>query len=288
MKYLIVGAEGQLGRSLQDELAARNLEFVAFSRKDLDVTDLIQVRQAILESNSEIVFNAAAYTNVEQAEIEPEKAFKINEIGARNLAIVSSEINAKFIHFSTDYVFSGVRNEPWQIDSQVNPISVYGKSKLAGEIAVFEVYPENSTVIRTAWLYSAYGKNFYKTILKLALRNSDPINVVNDQFGQPTHARDLAQLAFSATDKSVPAGIYHGSNSGSTNWHDFAVEIFRLAGADTDRVMETSSRDYISGVSRPEYSVLDNSKWLDFGIKPLGSWQESVLRAYPAIHESLS
>jgi dTDP-4-dehydrorhamnose reductase len=159
---------------------------------------------------------------------------------------------------------------------------------LAGEIAVFEEYPENSIIIRTAWLYSAYGKNFYKTILKLALRNSDPINVVNDQFGQPTHACDLAQLAFSATDRSVPAGIYHGSNSGSTNWHNFAVEIFRLAGADTDRVKEISSRDYISGVSRPEYSVLDNSKWLDLGIEPLGSWQESVSRAFPAILESLS
>lgn len=288
MKYLIVGAEGQLGRSLQDDLAARNLEFVALSRKDLDVTDLIQVRRAILRSNAEIIFNAAAYTNVEQAEIETEKAFEINEIGVRNLATVSSEINAKFIHFSTDYVFSGTRNEPWQIDSQVNPISVYGKSKLAGEIAVFEEYPDNSLIIRTAWLYSAYGKNFYKTILRHALRNSDPINVVNDQFGQPTHARDLANLAFSATDKSVPAGIYHGSNSGSTNWHDFAVEIFRLAGADTGRVQETSTRDYKSGVSRPEYSVLDNSKWLDFGIKPLGSWQESVSRAFPAIHDSLS
>ena len=288
MKYLIVGAEGQLGRSLQDDLAARNLEFVALSRKDLDVTDLIQVRRAILRSNAEIIFNAAAYTNVEQAEIETEKAFEINENGVRNLATVSSEINAKFIHFSTDYVFSGTRNEPWQIDSQVNPISVYGKSKLAGEIAVFEEYPDNSLIIRTAWLYSAYGKNFYKTILRHALRNSDPINVVNDQFGQPTHARDLANLAFSATDKSVPAGIYHGSNSGSTNWHDFAVEIFRLAGADTGRVQETSTRDYKSGVSRPEYSVLDNSKWLDFGIKPLGSWQESVSRAFPAIHDSLS
>ena len=138
MKYLIVGAEGQLGRSLQDDLVERNLEFVAFSRKDLDITNLPQVRRAILESNADIVFNAAAYTNVEQAEFEPEKAFGINENGVRNLAMVTSKINAKFIHFSTDYVFSGTREEPWQINSQVNPISVYGKSKLAGEIAVFE------------------------------------------------------------------------------------------------------------------------------------------------------
>ena len=288
MKYLIFGADGQLGRSLQDDLAARNLEFAAFSRADLDITDLTQVRREILESNADIIFNAAAYTNVEQAELEPEKAFGVNETGVRNLARVAGEIDARFIHFSTDYVFSGARETPWKIDSQVRPISVYGKSKLAGEVAIFEEYPENSLIIRTAWLYSAYGKNFYKTILKLALRNSDPIKVVTDQFGQPTHARELAKLAFSATDRSVPAGIYHGSNSGSTNWHNFAVEIFRLAGADTGRVLETSSRDYISGVSRPEYSVLDNSRWLDFGIKPLGSWQESVSRAFPAIQESLS
>ena len=288
MKYLIVGAEGQLGRSLQDDLAARNLEFAAFSRADLDVTDSTQVRREILASNADTIFNASAYTNVEKAELEPEKAFGVNETGVRNLARVAGEINARFIHFSTDYVFSGAREAPWKIDSQVKPISVYGKSKLAGEVAIFEEYPENSLIIRTAWLYSAYGKNFYKTILKLALRNSDPIKVVTDQFGQPTHARELARLAFSATDRSVPAGIYHGSNAGSTNWHDFAVEIFRLAGADTGRVKETSSRDYITGVSRPEYSVLDNSKWLNFGIKPLGSWQESVSRAFPAIHESLS
>lgn len=288
MTWLIVGAGGQLGRSIQEVLKKRNIAFQPLTHEELDITDLSQVKERVKNSSADVIVNAAAYTNVEQAEMESTKAFSINETGARNLAIAAKEQDSKFVHFSTDYVFSGLRNLPWNITDEVKPLSVYGKSKLAGEIAVLNEYSGNTLIIRTSWLYSPFGRNFYKTILNLALNSNNPINVVNDQFGQPTNAEDLSNLLYSAIENQVPSGIYHGSNSGMATWHDFAVEIFKLAGADTNRVISTSSKEYKTQASRPEYSVLDNSKWSEFGVKTLASWQESVIRAFPAIHESLS
>ena len=287
MKWLIVGADGQLGRSLQEALKIKNISFQALTRKELDITDLSQVKECVEKSSSDVIVNAAAYTNVEQAEVDSANAFSVNEEGARNLAIAARDLDLKLVHFSTDYVFSGAKNHPWRITDEVKPLSVYGKSKLSGETAIMEEYSKNSLIVRTAWLYSPFGKNFYKTILNLALSSSNPINVVNDQFGQPTNAQDLSNLVISALGNDVPSGIYHGSNSGVATWHDFAIEIFKLAGADTNRVISISSKDYKTKASRPEYSVLDNSKWSEFGVITLGSWQESVIRAFPAIYESL-
>ena len=288
MKLLIIGAGGQLGRSLQDVLRIKDLAFLSQTHQDLDITDMLAIKKVVSKSRPDLILNAAAYTNVEQAEIEPMKAFLINEVGARNLAIVAREASSKLIHFSTDYVFSGAHDKPWQIDDEVKPLSVYGKSKLAGEIAIMEEFPENSLIIRTSWLYSPYGNNFYKTILKLAISDTNSIKVVNDQIGQPTNAEDLSNLVISALDNQAPSGIYHGSNSGATTWYDFAVEIFKLAGADTGRLKATITKDYKTKASRPEYSVLDNSKWVEFGVKPLVPWQESVKRAFLAIRESVS
>ena len=288
MTWLIVGAEGQLGRSLQEALKIKNISFQALTRKELDITDLSQVKECVKKSSSDVILNAAAYTNVEKAEVESANAFSVNEKGARNLAIAARDLDLKLVHFSTDYVFSGPKNHPWRITDEVKPLSVYGKSKLSGETAIMDEYSKNSLIVRTAWLYSPFGKNFYKSILNLALSSSNPINVVNDQFGQPTNAQDLSNLVISALGNDVPSGIYHGSNSGVATWYDFAIEIFKLAGADTDRVISISSKEYKTQASRPEYSVLDNSKWSEFGVKTLGSWQESVIRAFPAMHESLS
>ena len=288
MKWLIAGADGQLGRSLTEALTARSIEFTPLARKELDITDLAKVIEVVTNSDAEIIVNAAAYTNVEQAELEPEKAFLVNESGTRNLAIASRQSNSKFLHFSTDYVFSGQRNEPWKVDSLVNPLSVYGKSKLAGELAAQQEYQENSIIIRTAWLYSPYGKNFYKTMLNLALRNDEQIRVVSDQFGQPTNALDLANLAIEAAINEVPAGAYHGSNAGSTNWCDFAREIFKLAGTDAGRVKAIPSAEFATKAPRPSYSVLDNTKWLDFKVEPLRPWQEAVSDAHASIFDSMN
>ena len=288
MTWLIVGAEGQLGRSLQEALKIKNISFQALTRNELDITDLSQVKECVKKSSSDVIVNAAAYTNVEQAEVESENAFSVNEKGARNLAIAARDLDLKLVHFSTDYVFSGPKNHPWRITDEVKPLSVYGKSKLSGETAIMEEHSKNSLIVRTAWLYSPFGKNFYKSILNLALSSSNSINVVNDQFGQPTNAQDLSNLVISAIESNVPPGIYHGSNSGKASWHDFAVEIFKLAGADTNRVTPISSKEYKTKAIRPEYSVLDNSNWSDFGVKALAPWGESVRRAFPSIYESLS
>ena len=288
MKWLITGANGQLGRSLQDTLKAQGIEYVALSKSDLDVSDASRTRAMFSELKPDVVLNAAAFTNVERAETEQIEAFEINANGASNVAQASKIVGAKLVHFSTDYVFSGRRNMPWKVTDLTEPISIYGKSKLAGEIEVSSIYPNGSLIIRTAWLYSKYGKNFYKTILNLALKDQNPINVVADQFGQPTSAIDLAGLAVLAISKDLPSGIYHGTSSGDSSWHEFAVEIFKLAGADSNRVKAISSKDYETRASRPDFSVLDNSKWNDFGVESIGPWQDSVISAFPGIYESLS
>ena len=288
MKWLIAGADGQLGRSLAKALKVRGIDFRPLARKELDITDLAKVIEVVTNSDADIIVNAAAYTNVEQAELEPEKAFLVNESGTRNLAIASRQNNSKFLHFSTDYVFSGQRSEPWKVDSLVNPLSVYGKSKLAGELAAQQEYHDNSIIIRTAWLYSPYGKNFYKTMLNLALRNDEQIRVVSDQFGQPTNALDLANLAIESIMNKVPAGIYHGSNAGSISWCDFASEIFKLAGADVSRIKAIPSAEFATKAPRPSYSVLDNTKWLDFKVEPLRPWQEAVSEAHASIFDSIN
>ena len=288
MKWLITGADGQLGRSLRETLKVQGIECIALSKSDLDISDTSRTEALFSELKPGIVLNAAAYTNVERAEADQIEAFKINAIGASNVAQASKIVRAKLVHFSTDYVFSGRRNLPWEVGDLTEPQSIYGKSKLAGEIEVSTIYPEGSLIIRTAWLYSKYGRNFYKTILNLALKDQNAINVVADQFGQPTCAIDLASLVVSAISKDLPPGIYHGTSSGESSWHEFAVEIFKLVGADSNRVKAISSMDYETRVSRPDYSVLDNSKWKDFGMEPIGPWQDSVISAFPDIYNSLA
>jgi dTDP-4-dehydrorhamnose reductase len=162
MKWLIAGANGQLGRCLQETLGAKGIDFVALSRADLDITNIAKVKQLIKSVDPDVVMNAAAYTNVEQAEIDSSAAYEINQSGAVNVAIASKSIGAKLVHFSTDYVFAGNSNSPWQANDLTEPQSVYGKSKLAGEEQILNEYPEKSLIIRTAWLYSSYGKIFTK------------------------------------------------------------------------------------------------------------------------------
>ena len=288
MKILIAGADGQLGRSLQDALKINEINFLALSRKKMDITDLSQVRKLLCNYGANVVINAAAYTNVEQAELDPDKAFEVNQNGARNIAIASRELNSKLIHISTDYVFSGKRDFPWKVDSHANPLSVYGKSKLAGENSIREEWSENSLIIRTAWLYSQYGNNFYRTILQLASKDSASIKVVNNQFGQPTSAADLSSFLLSTLAQDIPSGCYHATNSGYTSWYEFARHIFELSGADPGRIEPISSENYTAKAPRPEYSVLDNATWRDFGINPLGPWQESATKAFHAIKDSLA
>ena len=165
MKWLIAGANGQLGRCLQQTLESNSIEHAAYSKEEIDITDYSRVFDVINRVKPDIVVNAAAYTNVDQAEINQREAFAINQAGVANLANASKLINARCVHFSTDYVFSGEKTFPWRVNDATNPISKYGESKLAGELEISSVYPSNSIVIRTSWLYCTFGKNFYKTML---------------------------------------------------------------------------------------------------------------------------
>lgn len=287
MKILITGAQGQLGRSLQDVFRSRGLNCLAFTRKELDITNLSQVREIIFKAKADVIVNAAAYTNVEQAEIDTLNAFSINELGACNLAIVASECNSSLIHFSTDYVFSGLRNTPWKVDSETKPLSVYGKSKLAGERIIERENPENSVIIRTSWLYSPHGKNFFKTILRRAIRENGSISVVDDQLGQPTNARDLAFQVACIIENRIQGGIFHITNSGIASWFDFAVEIFKLNGSDIDRVRPISSSEFKNKAERPSYSALDNSKIIESSLIAMPAWQDSVKRSFPDIKKAV-
>ena len=288
MKWLITGADGQLGRSLQETLSQKGISHVALGRLDLDISNKEQTMRMIKQIKPSIVVNTAAYTNVESAEIEPDAAFEINQEGASNVAISSKAIGAKLIHFSTDYVFSGDKNSPWLVDDQPEPLSIYGKSKLAGELEITKRYPDNSIIIRTAWLYSPYRKNFYRTILNKAINTEDEVRVVCDQEGQPTSALDLAELVTMAISQNVESGIFHASNSGSCTWFDFASLIFQLSGKDVNRVIPVMSSEIASRVERPKFSVLDNQKWIKYGVKPLDSWEESVVSKFSAISSSLA
>ena len=288
MRWLITGANGQLGRCFQKTLRDQGINFVALSRTDLDITNFALLEESFKSTKPDVVINTAAYTNVEQAEVDSAAAYEINQSGAANVAIASKSVGAKLVHFSTDYVFAGNGISPWGVNDLTKPLSIYGKSKLAGEVEILKEYSENSLVIRTAWLYSPYGKNFYRTMLTKALNDDESVRVVSDQQGQPTSALDLAEITVKAITKNVASGVFHGTNAGSCSWFEFAQYIFEIAGANTARVIPVPSSELATKVQRPKYSVLDNKKWTEFSMLPLGLWQDSVRKVLPDMIMSLA
>jgi dTDP-4-dehydrorhamnose reductase len=190
---------------------------------------------------------------------------------------------ARFVQPSTDYVFSGKGERPWRESDPVNPTSAYGRSKAEGERLVQEIYPESSFIVRTAWLYSPWGKNFVKTMVRLAQQDSSAVQVVSDQVGQPTSAVDLAKQIRKMIYQQVPAGIYHGTNSGETTWFELARSVFTLVGADSERVIPVATKDFPRSAARPQYSVLGHERWADVGIEPMRTWLEALTSVMPAI-----
>ena len=200
-----------------------------------------------------------------------------------NLAMAAKHCGAKLIHVSTDYVFSGEGKDPWQVYDKSDPQSAYGRTKAEGENRVLATYPENSSIVRTAWLYSPWGRNFAKTMTRLALKDDGEVRVVNDQMGQPTSAVDLAKQLVDLGLSSSSAGIYHGTNSGEATWFEFAQEIFRLVGADVGRVVPVSSGEYPRPAKRPSYSVLSHEAWSKTSVKPMRDWRIALEEARPSI-----
>lgn len=278
---LVTGANGQLGSELKRAVADHeaNLNFIFTDVAELDITDLQAVENFVKDNQIKYIINCAAYTAVDKAEDDIELCYKINRDAVRNLGIAAANSEAKVIHVSTDYVFDGTGSRPYVETDPVSPKSVYGKSKQEGEAVLQEVCPE-SVIIRTAWLYSAFGNNFVKTMIKLG-KERESLNVVADQTGTPTNAADLARaivriLDYSEANSRFDAGIYHYSNEGITTWYDFTVEIHKDAGITTCTVSPITTDQYPTRASRPGYSVLDKTKIKQtFGID-IPQWQDSL------------
>jgi dTDP-4-dehydrorhamnose reductase len=283
MTWLITGGSGQLGIAVSQELGKRGILFDAWSSEDLNITQGPIVRDVIAKFSPTVIINCAAWTDVDGAESHEIEASRVNSDGPENLALGAKLSNSKLIHVSTDYVFSGENQTPWQVEDEINPQSAYGRTKALGESRVLASNPESSFVVRTAWLYSPWGKNFAKTMTKLAIKGEGEVRVVNDQVGQPTSAMDLAEQLVELGLSTSPAGIYHGTNSGQATWFEFAQEIFKLSGAMVGRVTPVSSSEYPRPAKRPSYSVLSHDAWASTSVKPMRDWRIALAEAMPAI-----
>ena len=275
MKVLITGANGQLGSELKLLTANYpNWEFVFTDVDSLDITNEEQVKNYCAANNFKLIINCAAYTAVDKAETDYENALKVNALAPKILAKQAKRSGARFIHVSTDYVFAGDAYLPYGEDDAVAPNGAYGKTKLEGEKDCQEENP-HSVIIRTAWLYSAFGNNFVKTMLRLGTEREE-LGVVFDQVGSPTYAADLAEaiLKVAASDNLVP-GIYHYSNEGVASWYDFAIAIFEMAGV-TCKVKPVLSENFPTPAKRPAYSVLNKAKIKEtYGVE-VPYWRDSL------------
>jgi dTDP-4-dehydrorhamnose reductase len=272
LKILVTGANGQLGQELVHLPARPDIEIAGFGRGELDVTEPEQCRNVIGSYKPEVVIHCAAYTKVDQAESEPDEAYRVNADGTRNAALAAEQIGAKFVYISTDYVFDGKANAPYRENDRPDPQSVYGKSKLAGEQLV-QSLSSRYFIVRTSWVYGKYGSNFVKTMLRLA-EERDRLKVVNDQVGSPTYTLDLAQFLLELV-KTDHYGIFHVSNTGACSWYEFAKAIFEERGLHV-QVEPCATAEFPRPAPRPAYSVLDHGAIRAHGLKPLRPWREAL------------
>ncbi len=274
---LITGSKGQLGNEMrQAAVHFSAFRFIYTDVEDLDICDKNALDAFVKANAVDVIVNCAAYTAVDKAEDDVELCYKINADAVRNIGEVAVANKAKVVHVSTDYVFDGTNHVPYSENQDVCPATVYGKSKLAGEQALLDVCPQ-SVILRTAWLYSAFGNNFVKTMIKLGVER-DSLNVIFDQVGTPTYAADLADaiLSLLSHETFVP-GIYHFSDEGVCSWYDFTKTIHRIAGIKCD-VRPIETKDYPARTPRPHYSVLNKAKIkATYGIA-IPHWEESLER----------
>ena len=277
MNILITGAKGQLGSELRivsEQFPQHNYFFTDVDTLDICDKDALTV---FVEKNAiTCVVNCAAYTTVDKAEDDEALCHKINALAVQNLGEVATAQNAKMIHVSTDYVFDGTNHKPYTEDMAVCPTNVYGRTKLAGEELLMKVCP-NAVVVRTSWLYSAFGNNFVKTMMRLGSER-DTLNVIFDQVGTPTYATDLAQAIFAIIDTEQPqSGIYHYSNEGVCSWYDFTIAILKNAKI-TCKVNPIESSAYPVRTPRPHYSVLNKAKFKSTFQVEIPHWESSLIQ----------
>lgn len=281
MNILVTGANGQLGKSLRKisgDFPQHGFLFVDYA--EMDVTNRVQIGEVFDAFTPNLVINCAAYTAVEKAESEKEQADEINHIGAKNIAKFAKQFNAKLIHISTDYVFDGQGDVPFDEQQTTNPQNVYGVTKLAGEQAVKDINGD-AIIIRTSWLYSEFGDNFLKTMLRVGSEKEN-VCVVDDQYGTPTYAANLANAILYLADRQVEGcSVFHYSDEGMTTWYGFAREIFEQANMDVE-LIPVRTCDYPTVAKRPCYSVLSKNKIKSAGVELL-PWQEGVRACLEAL-----
>jgi dTDP-4-dehydrorhamnose reductase len=274
---LVTGSKGQLGSELKDfESEFKQYSFYFTDSDSLDITDHEKVKKYCIENEIEIIINCAAFTAVDKAESDVELCDAINHLAVRNFAEIARTHNSKLIQISTDYVFDGTNHRPYIEKDQPNPQSVYGKTKLDGEEAIKKINPENSIIIRTSWVYSSYGNNFVKTMLRLG-KERDELGIIFDQVGTPTYAKDLAKYILDIVPqlKSKSVDVYHYSNEGVCSWYDFAKAIFQLSGISVN-VKPIQTFQHPTPAQRPSYSCMNKSKIKEqFNIE-VPYWKDSL------------
>lgn len=278
MKMIISGGSGQLAKCTYDKVSCGN-NVLLLNSTELDITNFEDVSSITGSFNPDVIINAAAYTAVDKAEIEPEIAAEVNSRGPKNLAIAAKTVGAKFIHISTDYVFDGSGNVPYKESDPVNPSNVYGKTKLAGELIVRSVLPE-AIILRTSWVFSEYGNNFVKTMLRIA-KDRDQLGIVSDQIGCPTYAGDIASAILSLINKNAPGGVYHYCGNKSVSWANFAEAIFEqavISGKLEEKpiVKYIKTESYPTPADRPLYSVLSTEKVSPY--YPPSDWSSALVK----------
>ncbi|PED65898.1 dTDP-4-dehydrorhamnose reductase [Priestia megaterium] len=271
-KVLITGAKGQLGKELVELFTEKGFEVYGFGRDKMDITNQAQVQEMIGFVKPNIVIHSAAHTQVDLAESEPEQAFLINAYGTRNVAVAAEAVGAKLVYVSTDYVFDGTTDEPYNEFSPTSPLGVYGKSKLAGEQFVRDFHSK-FFIVRTSWVYGKHGSNFVKTMLKLGEEKKE-LSVVSDQIGCPTYTLDLAHAILELVD-TQKYGVYHISNGGSCSWYEFAKAIFEEVGINIDLVPCTTA-DFPRPAARPANSVFEHMSIKLNNFTSIRHWREAL------------
>ncbi|MBN2287435.1 MAG: dTDP-4-dehydrorhamnose reductase [Tissierellales bacterium] len=279
MKVLVTGAYGQLGFDVIKRLDSEGIEFLGTDRDSLDITNEEQVKRGISDYNPDVVIHCAAYTAVDQAEDERELCYLVNVLGTKYVAEACKEIDAKMVYISTDYVFDGGGDKPFEVTDKPNPINYYGKTKYEGELEVQKAL-DKYFVVRISWVFGSNGNNFVKTMLRLG-KERDEISVVVDQIGSPTYTPDLAKLLVEMV-KTDKYGVYHATNEGYCSWYEFACEIFKLAGMDV-KVIPIKTEDYPTRAKRPRNSRLCRDNLSIFHSHNLGTWHNALRRYIDAL-----
>lgn len=277
MNILITGSGGQLGseiRILAPNFPEHNFFFT--DARELDISNKVAIEGFVDQHNINIIVNCAAYTAVDKAESEPEQADRINHLAVQFLSEIAKKQDIRLVHISTDYVFDGKAHRPYPVDYPTNPVNVYGETKLKGENVLRRINPKNSTIIRTSWVYSSFGNNFVKTMLRLG-KEREELNVISDQIGVPTYARDLANFILENVLKiqNETVSVYHYTNEGACSWYDFAQEIMELGRLEC-KVNPIPTSAYPTPAKRPFYSLMDKSTLKeDFGVE-IPYWKDSL------------